>query len=620
VLRVVVDFEFKVGDPARNPPRVVCMAWMEIYSDGTWGQAHAMWEEELYALAECPFPTGPDTLVICYQAKAEGACFAALKWKPVARAVDLFIERRRLTNPAKWPSLLETLAAYGLPGTSSAAHKTAMRNAVIHNDWWSPELREAIKQYTKGDVTDPARLMAAMDSHGDISWETAEWRGTANFYYGYIENLGIPLDVDAYRNFRAHREAIILSMIAEVEAEHGYDVHRGTTLHRKKLAALADRLGIPDWPTTPLMGQLSISGATLGRMVKRCRYLEALAELRDEIDKLRDVKLAIGDDGKNRFDYATFGSKTARCQPSTTESVMCVAKWMRGFVWNPPDSGVVYAVIDYVGEEFGIGAARSNDKAMQAAYRTHDIHIGTAIAAAIAPPGATAESHPQARRLGKTLNFAIMYGAGARGLADKLKSSEREAAQLLADIRAAFPDFTAWADWQVAAAQCRGWIGTPLGWLLDAALEDNARTIRNLQMQAGGSEILYALVVLLIGTHAIQVCATMHDAIMVRLPLATWREDLDRVRRVMAEVSKAMLGDFELFTDERVIMPGERYLREGEEGWGQWQKVAAILERHVAGQDNRRLTPVVTSYQYKKEKNPPSGVWGVPGAPPAGND
>ena len=32
------------------------------------------------------------------------------------------------------------------------------------------------------------RLMEAMDAAGHIQWDQAEWRGTCNFCYGYIED------------------------------------------------------------------------------------------------------------------------------------------------------------------------------------------------------------------------------------------------------------------------------------------------------------------------------------------------------------------------------------------------------------------------------------------------
>ena len=53
--RIVVDFEFKIDDTGRNPPRIRCMAALEVGSGQTW----TMWEDELYATPVCPVSHWP---------------------------------------------------------------------------------------------------------------------------------------------------------------------------------------------------------------------------------------------------------------------------------------------------------------------------------------------------------------------------------------------------------------------------------------------------------------------------------------------------------------------------------------------------------------------------------
>jgi DNA polymerase I len=346
----------------------------------------------------CPFPTGPDVQVICFQAKAEGSCFAALGWQPPARVVDLFVERLRLLNPSRWPSLLMTRAAYGLVAMS-CSHKNAMRELIIHSNIFTPEEKAAILRYCLEDVLATIRLMEVMDAAGHIHWDQAEWRGTCNFCYGCIENYATPIDIATYRRFIAQRKNIILGMIANSQAKHGFDVYRGTTFDKKKLAALLEQLGIVDWPRAPF-GQLSVAGEVTGRMAGRHPILAAIHELRTQLDQLHEIELSIGDDGRNRFDFRTFGSLTMRCQPSTSANIMALAAWMRGLVWADPHRPYVLAVIDWVAQEFGIGASRSRDPVMQKAYQG-DVHIGTAIAMGQAPVGATKSTHAGPRKIGK---------------------------------------------------------------------------------------------------------------------------------------------------------------------------------------------------------------------------
>ena len=82
-------------------------------------------------------------------------------------------------------------------------------------------------------------------------------------------------------------------------------------------------------------------------------------------------------------------------------------------------------------------------------YRGRDVHLGTAIAASLAPPGATKDTHARPRNIGKAINFCLMYGGGVPGLAAKLRCPSHEAATFLASVLKAFPVFTQWSDYQV---------------------------------------------------------------------------------------------------------------------------------------------------------------------------
>ncbi len=569
--RIAVDFEFKIDEAGSNPPRIRCMVAVDQRSGETW----SMWEDELYATSECPFPAGPDVQIICFQAKAEGRCFATLKWWPAARCIDLFVERLRLLNPAPWPSLLDTLEAYGLPCMPSA-HKELMRQLIMHSDIFTTEQRAAILKYCREDVLSTLRLMEAMDAAGHIRWDQAEWRGTCNFCYGYIEDAGVPIDTATYRQFTTHRTDIMLGMIASAQAEHGFDVYDGATFKHDKFAVFLEAHRIYDWPRTPF-GSLAVKDEIMGRLVKRYPIVTPIHELRLQLDQLRLMALAIGDDGRNRFDFKTFGTLTMRCTPGTAENIMAGPRWMRGQVWADPRGPYVVAVVDYVAQEFGYGARQSSDLTMQGAYREKDVHMGTAIATKIAPPGSSKSTHPKQRKIGKEINFCLMYGGGVRGLARKLRCSPYEAAEHLANAREAFAVFDPWAAYQVAEAQCRGWMESPRGWLVDVAKVLNPRTLRNWHMQTGGSEMLQAVIVILMITYGVRIVCTMHDAIMVELPLATWRADLDLIRTVMEDVSEIVTGGLRIRTDEHVLMPGDRLISPDDDEWGQWRRVVQAL-------------------------------------------
>ena len=99
------------------------------------------------------------------------------------------------------------------------------------------------------------------------------------------------------------------------------------------------------------------------------------------------MKLSIGDDGRNRFDFNTFGSLTMRCQPAPPRTSWPGRDGCGAGVGRPAPARSVLAVVDYVAQEFGYRREPIGDPVMQKAYRGEDVHIGTAIAAEAAPSG-----------------------------------------------------------------------------------------------------------------------------------------------------------------------------------------------------------------------------------------
>ena len=86
-----------------------------------------------------------------------------------------------------------------------------------------------------------------------------------------------------------------------------------------------------------------------------------------------------------------FRARSVRNAPSNSKYIFGPSVWLRGLVKPPPGYGVAY--IDWAQQEFGIAAALSGDKAMQAAYMTGDPYLAFAKQAGAVPPDATKASH-----------------------------------------------------------------------------------------------------------------------------------------------------------------------------------------------------------------------------------
>ena len=97
---------------------------------------------------------------------------------------------------------------------------------------------------------------------------------------------------------------------------------------------------------------------------------------------------------------------------------------------------------DYSQMELRVLAHFSQDAALLHAFQHGiDLHVRTA---ASVLGIAEADVTDQQRSLGKTLNFGIVYGQTAYGLADELGVTMQRAEELLAAHAAAYPGVAAW--------------------------------------------------------------------------------------------------------------------------------------------------------------------------------
>ena len=121
-----------------------------------------------------------------------------------------------------------------------------------------------------------------------------------------------------------------------------------------------------------------------------------------------------------------------------------------------------------------------------------------------------------------------------------------------------------------------GSIGTRFGWHVHVGAESNPRSLRNFPMQANGAEML-RIACCLATERGVEVCAPVHDAVLICAPLDQLDDDIASMRAAMAEASRAVLSGFELGTDVHVVRYPDRYM----DGRGQvmWQRVMQLVGR-----------------------------------------
>jgi DNA polymerase-1 len=126
-----------------------------------------------------------------------------------------------------------------------------------------------------------------------------------------------------------------------------------------------------------------------------------------------------------------------------------------------PRDGWKLLTADYSQIELRLLAHFSGDEALTRAF-AEDRDIHTSVAAQIFKVAESAVTSQQ-RRVAKTVNFGVIYGMSAAGLAVRLGIPRKEAEKFIDDYFARFPKVLAYQDGLLAAARQHGFVGTVLG-------------------------------------------------------------------------------------------------------------------------------------------------------------
>jgi hypothetical protein len=498
------------------------------------------------------------------------------------RILDLFCEFRARTNglgTLAGNSLLGALAHFNLDGMG-ATEKDSMRELVLRGGPWSEEERIALLNYCEEDVAALGRLLPAMGPGIDLS--RALLRGRYMAAVSAMEHNGTPIDVLMLELFTRHWTGIQDKLITEIDGNYG--VYDGRTFKAERFATWLVARKIP-WPLLE-SGRLDLSDDTFRQMARAYPEVSLMRELRSSLSDMRLNDLAAGNDGRNRTLLSPFSSRTGRNQPSNTRYIFGPSVWLRGLIKPPPGYGLAY--IDWSQQEFGIAAALSGDAAMQSAYRSGDPYLTFAKQAGAVPSDATKETYGQQRELFKQCVLAVQYGMEAQSLASRIAQPPIVARELLRAHHETYRHFWAWSDAAVDQAMLLGVIHTVFGWPIRIGEGSNPRSLRNFPMRANGAEML-RVACCLATERGIEVCAPVHDAVLICAPLDRLEADVAAMRSAMAEASMAVLAGFELATDVKVVRWPDRYSDpRGTEMWNRVCDLAAAAEEGSRQQSSMR--------------------------------
>jgi DNA polymerase-1 len=572
-----VDMEFGADPGERPAPH--CLVAKELRS----GRTIRAWFDELISGIP-PYGIGSDDLFVGYYVSAELGCHLKWGWPTPGRVLDLFVEFRALTNGIPTPAgsgLLGALAYFGIDGIA-AVEKEEMRELSIRGGPWTTAERSALLDYCESDVIALERLLAVMLPQIDLP--RALLRGRYMAAAAHMEHAGVPIDVETLEKLRERWPDIQDQLIAEIDTDYG--VYEGRTFKTAKFEAWLKAEGIP-WPRLE-SGQLDLSRDAFREVARSSPRVAPLQQLRTSLSEMRLNDLAVGSDGRNRTLLSAFRSRTGRNQPSNSKYIFGPSVWLRTLIQPPPDHAV--AELDWKQQEFGTAAALSGDKAMIDAYLSGDPYLAFAKQAGAVPEDGKEEDYAAERKLFKACVLAVQYGMGADALASRIGQPPIMARTLLRLHRKTYATFWKWSDNTLDYAMIHGELRTVFGWPVRVCRSAkfgrkknrdsdeggaNPRSLRNFMMQAHGAEML-RLACCLATERCIQVCAPVHDAVLICSHLDTIDQDVERMLDAMREASRVVLGGFELNVDAEIIRYPDRYVDE-DRGKAMWDRVMRLM-------------------------------------------
>ena len=522
-----VDFEFGRGPNGR--PDIRCMAARELRG----GREIKLWEDKLRALRRAPFNVGSDSTVIVFSAHAEISCFLELKWPLPLNVCDLYAENIADINgkDLSWfkkqggkPRAL--VGALSLRGQThiSADEKPEMRALALRGGSYSEAERVALLDYCMSDADALDALLKVLR----VDWPRALFRGRAMVAHARVELAGIPVDVELIERLRASAEPLLRTLIEDVDRDFGVFDPDGKRISRSRFARYLNRAGIP-WPHQTRTGELSLDKDAFKERATLYPQLQPLRELHRTIGVLNFSELDVGEDGRARCFPWPFATITGRNAPSSSAFIFGAPRWARSLIREVEGRAIAY--LDFVTQEFAVGAALSGDARMAADYAGGDVYMNFAKSVRLVPPDAVREDYENVRERCKQILLGIGYGMGPSSIAKRAEIWRGEAREILEAHYRAYEVFWNWVERSTTTALMRKRITTGLGWPMHVGPGANYRSLQNWPIQAAGANIMQ-LTTIAATELGIELVATVHDGFLISAP----DDEIEAQARAMADV------------------------------------------------------------------------------------
>lgn len=300
-----------------------------------------------------------------------------------------------------------------------------------------------------------------------------------------IEREGINLDVPALREFSAQLQSDITAVDEQIQSLAGTRFNVSSPKQVGEI--LFEYLKIVDKPKKTKTGQYATSEDVLSKLENAHPIVSKILDYR-ELVKLKNTyvdslpELVSKKTGRIHTSFNQVVAVTGRLSSDNPNLQNIPIRTERGRqirkAFIPRDSEHILLSADYSQIELRIVASMSGDKNMCEAFQQgKDIHTATAARVFNVPES---EVTKEMRYKSKSVNFGIIYGQGAFGLAENLNIPRKEAQELIANY---FREYSGIRDYMESArefARENGYVKTLLGrkrWLRD--INSNNATVRS---------------------------------------------------------------------------------------------------------------------------------------------
>lgn len=383
---------------------------------------------------------------------------------------------------------------------------------------------------------------------------------------------GINFDVEAARKLDeqyAREESELISSITRIFGEE-INLNSPAQLSKKLFGDLK----------LPNIANGSTGVKALKNLKSKHEVVPMILQYR-EVGKLRQsftqkLPTEIKADGKIHPWHNTLGAATGRftCNDPNTQQIPAKRPEVRKlFTATGPDR--ILVSMDFSQIELRVLAHLANEKVLIKAFNEgRDIHSTTA--AMISGGEYTyeeiekykdVEGHPCSRLRGraKTVNFGIVYGMSAKGLASTLEITEREAQQIIDNYFAGYPGISAYMDEQKRLAKQRGYVTDMFGrkrrlrqFYRSKDKFDHFRADRmagNFPIQASAASMLKKAIVDLgevLPKYDSYILLQVHDELIFDCPRDIPKEGLLEIRDTMVNAVKLVVpvrSDIEIYPE-----------------------------------------------------------------------